>query len=73
MPDRFLKKPPIEQGTTTDNDKRKSHWAKKPTGYIKDQLDKRGQNIPAKMLKGPNGLKKPQLLKMLYNLDKNIV
>ena len=71
MPDRILKKP--TQGTTGDNDKRKSHWAKKPVGYIKDQLDKRGHKIPANLLKGPTGLKKDQILKMLYNIDKDIV
>ena len=70
---KILKKP--TQGTTGDNDKRKSHWAKKPVGYIKDQLDKRGYKIPAKLLKGPTRLKKIRfsrcytiLIKILYEL-----
>ena len=72
MPDRFLKKP--TQGTTGDNNKRRSHLAKKPVGYIKDQLDKRGHKIPANLLKGPTRLKKIRfsrcytiLIKKLYN------
>ena len=72
MPDRFLKKP--TQGTTGDNDKRRSHWAKKPVSYIKDQLDKRGHKIPANNLKGPTGCKKNNfsrchtiLIKKLYS------
>ena len=70
-PDPFLKKP--IRGTTGDNDKRRSHWAKQPAGYIKEKLEQIGHKVSAQSLKGPTGLKKPQLLQLLYSADKNIV
>ena len=71
MPPSFLKKP--VRGTTGDNDKRRSHWAKKPVGYIKEKLEQIGHPVSAQSLKGPTGLKKTQLLQLLYSADKNIV